>query len=122
MLQKGLDLLVELVSKDDWPPEVYSTPHPNYYQKYLFYADPLDRISVLSFFWGPGHKTPVHDHLTWELVGYLRGRRETPFIKQVDGTYLALPTSLLHPGQVSAVSPRVGYAHEVDNDFYINRL
>lgn len=117
LLQKGHDLLVELVSKDDWLPEAYAISHPSNYQKYLLYADPLDRLSVVSFVWGPGQKTPVHDHLTWGLVGCLRGReRETPYVKQVDGNYLALSPSLLHPGEVSAVSPTIGDVHEVAND------
>jgi len=66
---------------------------------------------------GPGQKTPVHDHLTWGLVGGLRGReRETTYEKQADGSYKATGSALLLPGQTTAVSPAIGDVHEVAND------
>jgi predicted metal-dependent enzyme (double-stranded beta helix superfamily) len=113
----GRDLLATLVSTDDWLPEQFARPHPQYYQQYLLYADPLDRLSIVSFVWGPGQKTPVHDHLTWGLVGSLRGReRETTYARQADGTYLATGTALLRAGETTAVSPAIGDVHEVAND------
>lgn len=117
ILIQGQKLLAQLVASDDWLPEQFAQPHPQYYQQYLLYADPLDRLSIVSFVWGPGQKTPVHDHLTWCLVGGLRGReRETSYEKQPDGSYRTTGTALLLPGQTSAVSPRIGDVHEVAND------
>lgn len=117
ILAHGQKLLAELVATDDWLPEQFARPHPQYYQQYLLYADPLDRLSVVSFVWGPGQKTPVHDHLTWGLVGGLRGReRETAYQKQADGSYQATGSSLLLPGQTTVVSPTIGDVHEVAND------
>lgn len=117
ILADGSKLLATLVASDDWLPEIFAQPHPRYYQQYLLYADPLDRVSIVSFVWGPGQKTPVHDHLTWGLVGLLRGReRETAYEKQADGSYRATGTSVLLPGQTSAVSPTIGDVHEVAND------
>lgn len=117
ILAHGQKLLAELVATDDWLPEQFARPHPQYYQQYLLYADPLDRLSIVSFVWGPGQKTPVHDHLTWGLVGGLRGReRETAYEKQADGSYQATGSSLLLPGQTTVVSPTIGDVHEVAND------
>lgn len=117
ILTDGRALLAELVATDDWLPDAFASPHPQYYQQYLLYADPLDRLSVVSFVWGPGQKTPVHDHLTWGLVGGLRGReRETTYEKQADGSYKATGSALLLPGQTTAVSPAIGDVHEVAND------
>jgi predicted metal-dependent enzyme (double-stranded beta helix superfamily) len=117
ILQQGGLLLADLVASDDWLADPFTRPHPQFYQQYLLYADPLDRLSVVSFVWGPGQKTPVHNHLTWGLVGCLRGReRETAYQKQADGSYRATGSSLLLPGQVAAVSPRIGDVHEVAND------
>jgi predicted metal-dependent enzyme (double-stranded beta helix superfamily) len=60
----------------------------------------------------------VHDHLTWGLVGVLRGReRETAYARQPDGSFLPVSTGFLLPGQTAAVSPTVGDVHEVANDF-----
>ena len=117
LLTAGKKLLATLVSSDDWLPEIFTRPHPKYYQQYLLYADPLDRFSIVSFVWGPGQKTPIHDHLTWGLVGLLRGReRETTYLRQSNGSYLATGSSVLLPGQTTAVSPTMGDIHEVAND------
>jgi predicted metal-dependent enzyme (double-stranded beta helix superfamily) len=117
ILAHGQKLLADLVATDDWLPEQFARPHPQFYQQYLLYADPLDRLSIVSFVWGPGQKTPVHDHLTWGLVGGLRGReREIAYEKQADGSYRATGSALLLPGQTTAVSPAIGDVHEVAND------
>jgi predicted metal-dependent enzyme (double-stranded beta helix superfamily) len=117
ILTGGSKLLSTLVAEDDWLPDAYAQPHPAFYQQYLLYADPLERLSIVSFVWGPGQKTPVHDHLTWGLVGVLRGReRATNYQKQADGTYQATGTGVILPGQTSAVSPTIGDVHEVAND------
>ncbi len=117
VIERGKQLLATLVATDDWLPDAFAQPHPNYYQQYLLYADPLDRLSVVSFVWGPGQQTPVHDHLTWGLVGILRGReRATGYVLQPDGTFKAAGSSVLLPGQTTAVSPAIGDVHEVAND------
>jgi len=117
ILTEGQELLAQLVASDDWLPDQFALPHPQFYQQYLLYADPLDRLSIVSFVWGPGQKTPVHDHLTWGLVGALRGQeRETTYEKQADGSYRATGTSILRRGQTTAVSPNIGDVHEVAND------
>jgi 3-mercaptopropionate dioxygenase len=117
ILVHGQKLLAELVATDDWLPDQFAQPHPQHYQQYLLYADPLDRLSIVSFVWGPGQKTPVHDHLTWGLVGGLRGReRETTYEKQADGSYKPTGSGVLLPGQTTAVSPSIGDVHAVEND------
>ena len=67
------EAMARLVAKDDWLPDEVAKPHPQYYQQYLLYRDPSDRFSVVSFVWGPGQKTPVHDHTVWGVIGMLRG-------------------------------------------------
>lgn len=117
ILARGRERLAGLVAVDDWLPDAFAQPHPQYYQQYLLYADPLDRFSIVSFVWGPGQRTPVHDHLTWGLVGCLRGReRETAYERQADGSFRATDTRLLLPGQTAAVSPSIGDVHQVAND------
>ena len=61
IFSKGKALLENLIAVDDWLPEEFCKVHPQYYQQYLLYADPLDRFSVVSFVWGPGQKTPLHN-------------------------------------------------------------
>ena len=73
---RGGKLLAQLVSHDDWLPDEFAQPNPERYQQFLLYADPDDRFSVVSFVWGPGQATPIHDHTVWGLVGVLRGAVE----------------------------------------------
>ncbi len=117
LIAEGRELLARLVARDDWLPAAFAQPDPRHYRQYLLHADPLERFSVVSFVWGPGQKTPVHDHTVWGLVGMLRGaelaqrwRREPDGRLVPDGE-----ESLLQPGQVDAVSPSLGDIHVVSN-------
>lgn len=101
---------------DDWLPVAFSRPHPQYYRQYLLYGDPQDRFSLVSFVWGPGQETPVHDHTVWGVIGMLRGAEiEQPY-RLVDGRLeKAGEAQTLKPGQVACVSPRIGDIHRVSN-------
>jgi len=86
-LELGTALLRELIADDRWLASEFAQPHPEYYQQYLLYADPLSRFSVVSFVWGPGQKTPIHDHRVWGLIGMLRGAESSQtFVIESDGT------------------------------------
>ncbi|MGF6559092.1 cysteine dioxygenase [Erwinia aphidicola] len=116
ILLHGSALLKELVRVDDWLPDEFAQPDPARYQQYLLYADAQQRFSVVSFVWGPGQTTPVHDHRVWGLIGMLRGAevsqgyRLTESGLQPDGQAVRL-----EPGTVEAVSPQVGDIHRVSN-------
>jgi len=114
---QGKNLLHDLIRVDDWLPEEFSKPHPEYYQQYLLYADPLDRFSVVSFVWGPNQKTPVHNHTVWGMVGQLRGQeRSADYFRQANGSYLAGESFVCRPGEIATVSPNTHDVHVVAND------
>ena len=117
MLDAGSTLLGELIRHDDWLPDECAQPHPQYYQQYLLHCDPLERFSVVSVVWGPGQKTPVHDHTVWGMVGMMRGAESCRrFERPVAGKpMIAGETARLLPGEVDLVSPTVGDIHEVAN-------
>ncbi len=116
ILDEGRRLVGALVATDDWLPEAFARPHPQYYQQYLLYADPRERFSVVSFVWGPGQKTPLHDHTVWGIVGVLRGQeRERSFVQRADGSYAEAASAVLGAGGVTAVSPTIGDVHVVEN-------
>jgi predicted metal-dependent enzyme (double-stranded beta helix superfamily) len=82
----------------------------------LLYADPLDRFSVVSFVWGPGQKTPLHNHTVWGMIGQLRGQeRSADYYRQPDGSYQADESFICNPGQVATVSPNTHDIHVVEN-------
>lgn len=117
LLAQGSALLADLVAHDDWLPEAFAQPHPTYYQQYLLAADPQQRFSVVSFVWGPGQQTPIHDHRVWGLVGVLRGREiNEPFTRDAEGRLQAAGVpAILQPGQVTFLSPATGDIHRVSN-------
>jgi predicted metal-dependent enzyme (double-stranded beta helix superfamily) len=117
-LPRVREAMRNLVARDDWLPDEMTRPHPQYYQQYLLYADPRDRFSVVSFVWGPGQKTPVHDHTVWGVIGMLRGaERCAPFKREPEAVVPAGEEVLLEPGQVEMVSPTIGDIHRVANAY-----
>ncbi|MCE1114393.1 MULTISPECIES: cysteine dioxygenase family protein [Pseudomonas] len=118
ILDQGAGLLRELISADDWLPDDYARPSPERYQQYLLHADSRQQFSIVSFVWGPGQATPVHDHRTWGLIGMLRGSEISQgFALSKGALEPAGPAEQLQPGQVIAVSPRIGDLHQVRNAY-----
>ncbi|MBW7973927.1 cysteine dioxygenase [Bradyrhizobium sp. BR 10289] len=108
--------LKELIGADDWLPDAYAAADGKAYRQYLLYADPLDRFSIVSFVWGPGQGTPIHDHRVWGLVGVLRGEElSVSYARQPDGSLRPGATERLAKGTVAAVSPDIGDIHAISN-------
>jgi predicted metal-dependent enzyme (double-stranded beta helix superfamily) len=105
--------LGRLVRDEDWLPLAYTVPHPDYYQQFLLYRDPEARFSVVSFVWGPGQQTPIHDHQVWGLVGVLRGAEYSQGFA-ADLTAEG-PDKRLNSGAVEILSPAEGDIHRVRN-------
>jgi 3-mercaptopropionate dioxygenase len=123
LIDRGLAALRELVREDDWLPDVFAMPSPERYQQFLLHADARQRFSVVSFVWGPGQQTPVHDHTVWGLIGVLRGAEcAQRYVRDAGGALRANgPEVLLERGAVEAVSPSIGDIHRVRNA-YDNRV
>jgi predicted metal-dependent enzyme (double-stranded beta helix superfamily) len=116
ILEVGGAFLADLVRHDDWLPEVFADPADRPYAQHLLHCDGIERFSVVSFVWSPGQGTPVHDHTVWGLVGVLRGAEiSQAFVHTPDGLAPQGPAQRLGPGQVEAVSPRIGDIHRVTN-------
>ena len=115
ILDRGSELLAELVSHDDWLPARFAEPDPDRYQQLLLYCDPLERLSVVSFVWGPGQATPVHDHLMWGLIGMLRGQERCEEFDGGPGDFRCTASHLIEPGEIDRVSPTIGDVHRVSN-------
>jgi predicted metal-dependent enzyme (double-stranded beta helix superfamily) len=118
LLEQVKPAMQALVATDDWLPAELAVSHPQHYQQYLLHCDPRERFSVVSFVWGPGQQTPIHDHTVWGVIGMLRGAelaqgyRRTPEGMMAEGE-----AERLNPGEVAAVSPGIGDIHQVSNAF-----
>jgi predicted metal-dependent enzyme (double-stranded beta helix superfamily) len=117
ILREGSRLLRGLIAVDDWLPARYAESSENRYQQYLLHADSRERFSVVSFVWGPGQKSPLHDHTVWGIVGILRGAElEQSYVRSNDGNFTEEGTpARLEKGEVAAVSPAIGDFHRVSN-------
>ena len=116
ILAWGANLLGELVAHDDWLPDAYAQPDPVRYAQYLLHLDRRERFSVVSFVWGPGQSTPVHDHTVWGLVGVLRGAELSQAYRRSGGRVTPNGPVRRHvPGDIEAVSPAIGDIHQVSN-------
>lgn len=117
VVERATQALKDLVTYDDWLDEEYATPNPDRYCQYLLYCDPLDRFSVVAFVWGPGQRTPVHNHTTWGVIGMLRGAEISQSFDLKDGVLTPTHEERLVPGDIAVVSPAVGDIHCVRNAF-----
>ena len=117
LLAQARPLLATLIASDRWLPEAFAQADPAGYRQYLLHCDPLERFSVVSFVWGPGQSTPVHDHTVWGLVGMLRGAELCQeYAPGSDGRVHARGVEhTLKPGMIEAVSPTLGDWHVVSN-------
>ena len=117
LIDGATPLMKDLVTHDDWLPAAMAASHPQYYQQHLLYGDPLDRFSLVSFVWGPGQKTPVHDHTVWGIIGMLRGTEcAQRYTRDAQGRIVASGAeATLRPGDIDTVSPTLGDIHVVRN-------
>jgi len=113
----GASLLADLVAHDDWLDTAHAAPDPQRYRQYLLHRDPRARYAVVSFVWGPGQGTPIHDHTVWGLIGVLRGAEDAQAYRFVarDRLVAAGPSIRLERGAVDAVSPSRLDIHRVRN-------
>lgn len=119
LLAEVRDALAGLISGDNWLPEASARADVERYQQHPLYRDPEGRFSVVSFVWGPGQDTPIHDHGVWGLVGVLRGAEHAQrYELGEDGR--PLPTTaerLMKPGDIEVLTPADGDIHRVANAF-----
>ena len=75
-----------LAGPDPIPQEVFQSRNDRFAMNLVYM--PKDRVfSVNGAVWLPGQTTPIHDHLTWAVVGLHRGEeRESIFRRTDDGS------------------------------------
>lgn len=115
-LREARAMLAELLAAPAWLPDEFARSEPGAYRQYLLHCDPLERFSVVSFVWGVGASTPIHDHTVWGLVGVLRGAEAcSEYEPTADQRAQRTGEHQLPQGAIEAVSPTVGDWHRVSN-------
>jgi len=116
LLEKASPLMRQLLSRDEWLPAAFAEPDERSYRQYLLHCDPLERFSLVSFVWGPGQKTPIHDHTVWGIIGVLRGSELSQRYEWGEGRlHESGGTEVLEAGAIDMVSPAIGDIHKVSN-------
>lgn len=116
LLQSSGSLIQALVAHDNWLPDAFARAQSGHYSQYLLYGDPLERFSLVSFVWGPGQKTPVHDHTVWGIVGILRGTEiEQQYRNTGSGLVPHGPAQSLDQGEIAYIRPDINDIHCIEN-------
>lgn len=115
-LQQARPLMAELLRRDTWLPDMFAQPDPAYYRQYLLHCDLKERFSIVSFVWGPGQATPIHDHTVWGLLGVLRGSEISQrYVNEAGSLHAQGGLEILDAGAIDMVSPSIGDIHKVSN-------
>jgi 3-mercaptopropionate dioxygenase len=80
-------LLEKLIQTDDSVPETAFAPRKDRFAMNLIHMPRDAMFSIIGGVWHPGQTTPIHDHLTWALIGVYDGEeREALFRRTDDGS------------------------------------
>ncbi len=86
--QRVVDELKPLVEKVVWDDglfdERYRAEPENGRPRYLYHTQPDGALQVYVVEFAPGMPTPVHDHLTWGLIGVCGGAQKTARYQRLD--------------------------------------
>jgi 3-mercaptopropionate dioxygenase len=79
--------LEKLVSSPGSVPTEAFTPRKDRFAMNLLEMPEDEAYSIIGGVWHPGQTTPIHDHLTWALIGVYEGEeREALFRRTDDGS------------------------------------
>jgi len=113
-------LLAQLVSGRGSIPKEAFIPRKDRFAMNLLHMPEDESLSIIAAVWLPGQTTPIHDHLTWALVGVYEGEeREALFRRTDDGSdpkfakLTRVSESVNRKGHVSVLGSNG--IHRVDN-------
>lgn len=75
--------LEKLLKNPDLPDEAFK-PRQDRFAMNLIHMPEDKAFSVIGGVWNPGQTTPIHDHLTWALVGVYRGEERESLYRRLD--------------------------------------
>jgi 3-mercaptopropionate dioxygenase len=87
---------------------------PLEYRCHLLHAEPDGSFSVVALVWRPGQATPVHDHVTWCVIGVIQGVEHEERFELRDGWLVQTGSADSEVGEVTGLTPP-GDIHRVRN-------
>ena len=91
---------------------------PDAYVQHILHTEADGSFSVVALVWRPGQVTPVHDHVTWCVVGVVAGTEHEELYEVrgggADGELIRIASRRNATGSVSGFAPP-GDIHRVRN-------
>ena len=105
---------------DSFLTEAQREPDPDHYRQHILHVEEDGSFSIVALVWLPGQETPIHDHVSWCVVGVHEGQEyETHYQVESDdegGSWLVEDgRSVNPPGSTAALTPP-GDIHKVVNN------
>ena len=106
--------LKPLLATDGWLAPEHQRGSADGYRQHLLHVSKSRRLSVAALVWLPGQRTPIHDHVSWCVVGVYRGvERETHYRLDDRGRLVPSGTFEAPAGHVEALVPPAENIHSV---------
>ena len=111
-------LLPDYLHVDNFLTPEQLEPDPAKYRQHILHIEPDGSFSVAALVWLPGQSTPIHDHVSWCVVGVHSGaEHETRYElrgNDHDRHLVVAGHAVNHAGSVAALVPP-GDIHRVRN-------
>ena len=107
------DRLRALLATDGWLAPEHQLAGRHTYRQHLLHVSECRRLSVVALVWLPGQETPIHDHVSWCVVGVYRGVEHETHYRLVDGRPEPVAEFSAEPGHVEALVPPEENIHAV---------
>jgi 3-mercaptopropionate dioxygenase len=75
--------LEQLIDSSNIPAQAFIPRHDRFAMN-LLHMPPDKAYSIIGGVWKPGQTTPIHDHLTWALIGVYSGQEREALYKRID--------------------------------------
>jgi len=109
--------LKALLAVDGWLAPEHQRAGRDTYRQHLLHVSACRRLSVVALVWLPGQRTPIHDHVSWCVVGVYRGVEHEVHYRLVDrhGRRWLEPVGVFDApaGHVEALVPPAENIHSV---------
>lgn len=109
-----------LLQRPDWLKPEHRLPGDLTYRQHLLHVAQDGGYSVVSLVWTPGQRTPIHDHVSWCVVGVYEGvetERRYHLYEHGQTRFLVPATSrIAQAGDTAALVPPAENIHQVANE------
>lgn len=108
------DILERYLSRPGLLTRAQQEPDPSRYRQHVLHVEPGGGFSVVALAWLPGQETPIHDHVSWCVIGtYLGAEDETRY--RLEGSCLVVDSQTVNTAGTAVHVEPPGDIHSVRN-------